>query len=69
MAIRLTGLAVLGVCAFVIHMLYELVQTASPHQATGQELLLSLATVVTGFGGLLMAVLGGELTGPADKRR
>jgi predicted outer membrane lipoprotein len=60
--IRLSGLGLLVICAFAVHQLHALVYSAASHSPTGVELLLlALAVVVTGLGGVLMASAGTEL--------
>ena len=69
MIVRFVGLGSIALCAIVIHFLYQSVHTAPPHAATGTELLLAAAAVLTGLGGVLMVSAGSALTGPANDRR
>lgn len=61
MKIRLFGPGLLVICALAVHELHALVQSAAAHSPTGVEVLLALAVVVTGLGGILMASAGTEL--------
>lgn len=68
MKVRLLGLGLLVICAFAVHELYALVHSAAARSPTGVELLLALAVVVTGLGGVLMASTGTELLRLPDDR-
>jgi hypothetical protein len=66
MMIRLLGLGLLVICAFAVHELYAVAHSAASHSPTGVELLLALAVIVTGLGGVLMASAGAELLRLSD---
>lgn len=64
MKIRLQGVALLALCAFVLHRLYMLVHVPPWHQASLPELALGLVAALTGVCGAACFLVGPALFRP-----
>jgi hypothetical protein len=64
MKIRLQGVALLALCALVLHRIYMLVHAVPMHQATPTELALGLVAALAGVWGAAFFLVGPALFRP-----
>ena len=64
MKIRLEGVTLLALCAFVLHRIHMLVHAAPWHQSSPLELALGLVAVLSGVAGAAFFLVGPALFRP-----